>query len=146
MDNTLYTRAKYFYEMGLYEYEAHSHQVKKDLNLRLIIGYTIGQAMELTLKQLLDDLEGEHPETHKPAVLCHSLEKLLSGKVPTKLPLVAGARLKTIISEIMENAKVYGDLAYGARYVADIKLAPNQLDNLIKTTEKLLLFYGSLDW
>lgn len=143
-DTILYDRAKYFYEMSVYEQEAHLDTLKKDLNLRLAIGYTIGQSMELTLKQLLDDLEGEHPETHKIQILCERLERKLRKE--TKLSLVSAAKLKSIIKEISNNAALYGNLAYGARYVADIKLSMNQLDDMKNITKDLLLFYSTVDY
>ena len=147
MASILYNRAKYFYEMASYEFEEHKEPCKKDLDLRLTIGYVIGQSLELVLKQILEDITSDYPETHKLIVVCDVLLKRLNDKrnPPSKLSLVSISKLKNHINTILPNAKIYGDLAYGARYIADITLSYNQLVELIDISEKLLLFYSLME-
>lgn len=144
-NTTLYSRARYFYEMATYEKEAHEDRLKKDPNLRLTIGYAVGQALEMTMKQLLDDLTGSHEKIHNLGELLVTLEKKLNGKVPCRLSLVSTSRLKNIIGQILPNGRKYSNLAYGARYISDLKFSVNELEELFDLTEKVLLFYGSVE-
>lgn len=148
MSGILYNRAKYFHEMATFEFDAHKDSCKKDLDLRLTIGYVAGQALELTLKQILEDISSDYPETHKIIIVCDALLKRLNDtrNPPSKLSLVLIAKLKNYINTILPNAKVYGDLAYGARYISDIKLSYDQLTELIDISEKMLLFYSNMEY
>lgn len=143
-DKILIDRAKYMYQGGDLVLDANKDKAKKDQNLRLTVGYMFGQALELTLKQLLYDIRKDYAETHKIIILCNSLERALSRPVPS-MSLVSVAKFKSIIRKIEENAKAYEDLAYGARYIPDIRFSNEQLIGLHEVTQDLLLAYHVYD-
>lgn len=135
--SALLNRATYFYEMGNSQfYKFSKKQINKDNDLACCIGYVLEQALELALKELCAVVAVQHPETHKLVII---IEAIRSGINKTnKLDLVSTVELKQLCEEIMPDARFYNNLAYGARYVADLEVKHNQLEKLNEITTKIL--------
>ena len=135
--SALLNRAIYFYEMSSEQMSKYSKkEINKDNDLACCIGYVLEQALELALKDLCGALAVEHPETHKLAVILNAIRTGINRT--NRLDLIHIVELKTICDDILPDVRFYNNLAYGARYISDLKVDYGKLEKLDEITSKIL--------
>lgn len=136
----LFERGCYFLEMGeALTYKYNRKELVENLNLRICVGFSIFQFVELTLKAICEHIGVEYPQTHNLVPIISTLTKGLTYR--TDFPLEAMYDLKFIFRELQSCAKLYGELSYGARYVANIKFSNAQMDQLFSQAYRLRDWY-----
>lgn len=131
-------KAVYMFEMAESFYESrHLRDIKISNSLRLVIGYTYEQAIEMSLKYLNNITSGEWANTHHLHSLIDSFKndfyafkKQHENDDYSNVEFSKYNGLLQYISDIYEHARIYNNLAYAAKYDNDMLFSYNQLQQL----------------
>lgn len=94
------------------------------------------QSVELILKQIAFDCTQSYPEVHRIFIVVNFIKDNI-----TQSKLQSRKELLRMLDDIEQNAKVYNNLSYAAKYEPDVKFSVRQLEELIEINEKILRWY-----